>query len=92
MISHRPLRIAFVADTLRSGTGGGILSGAYVVDRLRRDHDVVTVGADGDEALRSFQFPLRAMRESNFVMARPDREVLAKALAGRDVAHLQFPF
>jgi hypothetical protein len=42
------LRIAFVADSLHSHSGGGILSGEFVVARLRRDHDVVTVSADGD--------------------------------------------
>ena len=88
---HR-LKLAFVADTLHSASGGGILSGEYVVDRLRRDHDVVTVGADGDGALPSFQFPLKAMRESSFVMAKPDRGVLAKAFADVDLVHLQFPF
>ena len=41
MSSNPRLRIAFVADSLHSGSGGGILSGEYVVDRLRRDHDVV---------------------------------------------------
>jgi 1,2-diacylglycerol 3-alpha-glucosyltransferase len=86
------LRIAFVADTLHSASGGGILSGEFVVDRLRRDHDVVTVGADGDDLLPSFQLPFRVMRESSFVMARPDRKVLAKAFAAVDLVHLQFPF
>ncbi len=86
------LRIAFVADTLHSASGGGILSGEYVVNRLRRDHDVVSVGADGDDALPSFQLPLRAMRASNFVMAKPNRSVLAKAFASVQLVHLQFPF
>jgi len=86
------LRIAFVADSLHSHSGGGILSGEYVVDRLRRDHDVVTVAADGDDVVPSFQLPLRSMHEMNFVMARPDRAVLAHAFSGVDVVHLQFPF
>jgi glycosyltransferase involved in cell wall biosynthesis len=86
------LRIAFVADTLHSAAGGGILSAEYVVERLRRDHDVVSVGADGDDTLPAFQLPFRAMRESSFVMAKPDRSVLAKAFAGVDIVHLQFPF
>jgi 1,2-diacylglycerol 3-alpha-glucosyltransferase len=91
-MSRERLRIAFVADTLHSASGGGILSGEYVVRRLRRDHEVVSVGADGDDALPAFQLPLRVMRESSFVMARPDRRVLAHAFAGVDVVHLQFPF
>jgi len=86
------LRIAFVADTLYSSSGGGIVSGQYVVDRLRRDHDVVTVASDGDAALPAFQLPVRAMRETRFVMAMPDREVLRSAFAQSDVVHLQFPF
>lgn len=86
------LRIAFVADTLYSSSGGGILSGQYVVDRLRRDHDVVTVASDGDTALPAFQLPVRAMRETRFVMAKPDRELLRDAFAQREVVHLQFPF
>jgi 1,2-diacylglycerol 3-alpha-glucosyltransferase len=91
-MSNERLRVAFVADTLHSASGGGILSGEYVVDRLRRNHDVVSVGADGDDAMPAFQLPLRAMRESSFVMAKPDRRVLAKAFAGVDLVHLQFPF
>ncbi|HXX70044.1 MAG TPA: glycosyltransferase [Polyangiaceae bacterium] len=85
-------RIAFVADTLYSSSGGGILSGQYVVDRLRRDHEVVTVASDGDAPLRAFQLPVRAMRETRFVMAEPDREVLRDAFARSEVVHLQFPF
>jgi 1,2-diacylglycerol 3-alpha-glucosyltransferase len=92
MSTNGRLKIAFVADTLHSASGGGILSGEYVVNRLRRDHDVVSVGADGDDALPSFQLPLRVMRESSFVMARPDRAVLRKAFAGVDLVHVQFPF
>jgi 1,2-diacylglycerol 3-alpha-glucosyltransferase len=92
MSTDRRLRVAFVADTLHSASGGGILSGEYVVNRLRRDHDVVSVGADGDDALPSFQLPFRAMRKSSFVMARPDRSVLAKAFGGVELVHLQFPF
>jgi 1,2-diacylglycerol 3-alpha-glucosyltransferase len=92
MSNQNRLRLAFVADTLHSASGGGILSGEYVVNRLQRDHDVVSVGADGDDALPSFQLPFRAMKESAFVMAKPDRDVLRKAFAGRDLVHLQFPF
>src|SRR5580692_3531230 len=92
MSIHNRIKIAFVADTLHSASGGAILSGEYVVNRLRRDHTVVAVGTDGDDALPSFQLPLRAMRESGFVMARPDRAVLARALAQVDIVHLQFPF
>jgi glycosyltransferase involved in cell wall biosynthesis len=92
MNSTARLRIAFVADSLHSHSGGGILSGEFVVERLRRDHDVVAVASDGDEVLPKFQLPLRAMREMGFVMAKPDRVILARAFAHVDVVHLQFPF
>jgi 1,2-diacylglycerol 3-alpha-glucosyltransferase len=92
MSATNRLRIAFVADSLHSHSGGGILSGEYVVNRLRKDHDVVTVAADGDDIVPSFQLPLRSMHEMNFIMARPDRAVLARAFTGVDVVHLQFPF
>jgi 1,2-diacylglycerol 3-alpha-glucosyltransferase len=92
MSTSERLRIAFVADTLHSHTGGGIASGEYVVEKLRQDHDVVAVATDGDDVLPGFQLPLRAMREAHFVMARPDRAVLAHAFANVDVVHLQLPF
>ncbi len=95
MSSSGRLRIAFVADTLHSDTGhtgGGVASAEYVVERLRRDHDVVTVATDGDDRLPGFQLPLRAMRDAHFVMARPDRAVLAHAFSNADVVHLQLPF
>jgi 1,2-diacylglycerol 3-alpha-glucosyltransferase len=97
MSSNPRLRIAFVADSLHSHSGGGILSGEFVVNQLRRDHDVVTVAADGvaadgDDVLPALDLPFRAMREMRFVMARPDRAVLARAFAHVDVVHLQFPF
>jgi glycosyltransferase involved in cell wall biosynthesis len=92
MSTSERLRIAFVADTLHSNTGGGIASGEFVVERLRRDHDVVAVATDGDDVLPGFQLPLRAMREAHFVMARPDRAVLAHAFSNVDVVHLQLPF
>jgi 1,2-diacylglycerol 3-alpha-glucosyltransferase len=86
------LRIAFVADSLHSHAGGGILSGEYVVDRLRRDHDVITVASDGDDVMKALELPIPAMREMGFVMARPDRAVLARVFAKVDVVHLQLPF
>lgn len=90
------LRIAFVADTIEGPLGGGVIAGRQVVARLRDRHDVVVVGADasgpGDARLAGFQLPLRAMREMQFVMARPDRARLAQVCAAAEVVHLQFPF
>jgi glycosyltransferase involved in cell wall biosynthesis len=92
MSSNPRLKIAFVADCLHSHSGGGILSGEYVVARLRRDHDVIAVASDGDDVLPALDLPIRAMREMRFVMARPDRALLARAFAKVDIVHLQFPF
>ncbi len=92
MSSNPRLRIAFVADSLHSHSGGGILSAEYVVARLRRDHDVITVASDGDDVLPALELPIRAMREMRFVMAKPDRAVLARVFAKVDVVHLQLPF
>jgi glycosyltransferase involved in cell wall biosynthesis len=95
--SHRSLsdrlRIAFVADTVHSGsTGGGVASGEYVVNKLRETNDVTTVATDGDDVLPGFQLPFRAMREAQFMMAKPDRSILFNAFANVDVVHLQLPF
>jgi len=92
MNAQQRLRIAFVADTVHSHTGGGVASGEFVVEKLRENHDVVTVATDGDDVLPGFQLPIRAMREAQFVMAKPDRAILAKAFANVDVVHLQLPF
>jgi glycosyltransferase involved in cell wall biosynthesis len=86
------LRIAYVADTVYSASGGGILAGQSVVERLRRDHVVVAIASDGDVRVPPLRLPVRAMREMHFVMAKPDRRVLRPAIAGVDVVHLQFPF
>jgi 1,2-diacylglycerol 3-alpha-glucosyltransferase len=92
MSIHDRLSVAFVSDTIHSSSGGGVLSAEYVVNRLRRDHTVVSVGTDGDDALPGFQIPVRAMQKSGFVMARPDRSILARAFAKVDLVHLQLPF
>jgi 1,2-diacylglycerol 3-alpha-glucosyltransferase len=67
-----------------------------LVDRLREHHDVTVVGAevDGPDCVKlpGFQFPIRAMREQHFVMARPQRAKLVRLFADVDVVHLQFPF
>jgi glycosyltransferase involved in cell wall biosynthesis len=86
------LRIAFVADTLYAASGGGILSGQYMVERLRRDHDVITIGNDGEVRVPTLNLPIRAMRDMQFVMAKPERNLLRQALQLSDVVHLQFPF
>jgi len=92
------LRIAFVADTFRSGvaTSGGVVAAGSLVERLRLHHRVVVVGADaeGPDSLRlpGFQIPIHAMQSQHFVMARPVRASLAELFSSVDIVHLQFPF
>lgn len=90
------LRIAYVTDTIGGRLGGGVVAARNVVSQLRTHHDVVVAAADasgfGDVRLPGFVLPVRAMRDMQFTMARPDRGALSRALEGVDVAHLQFPF
>jgi len=90
------LRIAVVADTLCGWVGGGVVSGRRFVEQLRRNHDVVVIGADvpGPDCVRlpGFRLPVRAMHAMQFTMARPDRAILRDAFSGVDLVHLQFPF
>ncbi len=90
------LKIAYVSDMFAAEFGGGVTAGRHFVEKLREEHEVVVVATDavgpGSVRLPGFQLPVRAMHEMHFVMARPDRAVLAKTFADVDVVHLQFPF
>jgi 1,2-diacylglycerol 3-alpha-glucosyltransferase len=92
----RRLKIAYVSDALNGGLGGAIIAGRYVVEKLRAQHDVIEIGADasGPGAVRmpGLQLPIAAMRGNEFVMARPDRAALARAISDVDLVHLQLPF
>jgi 1,2-diacylglycerol 3-alpha-glucosyltransferase len=95
--AHGKLKIAYVSDAINGGLGGAVVAARYVVDSLRKEHDVVVVGADATGAdngvtMSGFQLPLRAMRDNEFIMAIPDHRALARAVADVDVVHLQFPF
>ena len=68
------------------------MSGEYVVERLRRDHDVTTLSADGEDALRALRLPIRALREMHFILAMPDRARIRRTLEPVDIVHLQLPF
>jgi glycosyltransferase involved in cell wall biosynthesis len=68
------------------------MSGEYVIERLRRDHDVRSISADGDGGQRVLRLPIRALREMGFVLARPDRGRVRRMLESVDVVHLQLPF
>ena len=70
------LKIAYVTDAVNGGLGGAVVAARYVVDALRKEHDVIVVGADATGAdgvtMPGFQLPVRAMKDNEFVMAIPD--------------------
>ncbi|HTQ41412.1 MAG TPA: glycosyltransferase [Polyangiaceae bacterium] len=94
--SHRALHIAFVCDTVAGRLGGGVVAARHVIAGLRARHRVTVFASDatdpGDVRLSGFQLPLKAMREMQFTMARPDRALLEQRFAEVDVVHVQFPF
>ncbi len=88
--------MAFVADCLDGQLGGGVISARRFVDQLRTDHEVVVIGT-GAQGLQCIpmaplRLPGRAYRDMGFIVAKPDREATARAVAEADVVHLQFPF
>lgn len=93
---NRALHIAFVCDTVGGRLGGGVVAARNVIEGLRARHRVTVFAADAagehDVRLAGFQLPLKAMREMQFTMARPDRTLLERGFAGVDVVHVQFPF
>lgn len=94
--THRALHIAFVSDTVAGRLGGGVVAARHLVEGLRARHRVTVFAADStgrdDVRLPGFQLPLRSMREMQFTMARPVRELLEQRFAEADVVHVQFPF
>jgi len=91
---NRRLRIAFVADSFHANGAGGIVTAWRFVEKLREKHDVILVGtdADGPGKVPVLDLPIQAMHDMGFIMARPDRDVLASVFADVDVVHLQMPF
>ena len=88
------MKIAFVLDSAGSARAGGLVSGQRIIDALRRDHEVVSVGLDGDVPLEPLVFPIaRELIASNsFAFARPDTDRLCEAFDRADVVHVQLPF
>ena len=88
------IRIAFVADTVNGRIGGGVVSAHHVIETLRREHEVVVIGADADGPgkLRGFTLPFTPQREMDFVLALPNRKKIEQLVAAADVVHVQFPF
>ncbi len=90
----RRLKIAFVLDTAGGVRAGGLVAGQRIIEELRHDHDVVSVGLGGDIALQPLELPIgRDLIASNsFAFARPDDDLLARAFDRADVVHVQLPF
>ncbi len=95
--SPQRLRIAVVIDVYDEASGGGIVSTRRFTALLRRRHDVVVVStgqpAPGKVVLPGFYVPFarRLMDGMRFVFAWPRGDVLAQALAGADIVHVQLP-
>lgn len=90
----RRLKIVFVLDAAGSARAGGLVAGQRVIDELRHDHDVISVGLGGDVALQPLEFPIgrELIAANSFAFARPDSDLLARAFDGADVVHVQLPF
>jgi glycosyltransferase involved in cell wall biosynthesis len=98
-MAERPRRIAMVLDSWEDQANGGVVSTRRFTEWLRaRGHHVTIVAnakpGPGVEALDTLHIPLfdGIMRRMKFLFAKPDRAVLARALATHDLLHIQFPF
>ena len=90
----RRLRIAFVLDSGGTARAGGLVAGDRIIHLLRKDHDVVSVGVNGDIALEPLLLPIAGdlVAANSFSFARPDTDLLYRAFEGADVVHVQLPF
>lgn len=93
------MRIAMVLDSWDDQANGAVVSTRRFTDWLRaRGHHVTIVAnaAPGPDivALETMHVPIFGgiMRRMKFLFARPDRDALARVLAGHDLLHIQFPF
>lgn len=89
----RRLKIAFVVDSAGSGAGG-LVAAQRVVDSLRKDHDVTSIGFGGDVDLPALSLPFgdHVMASNSFIFAKPDVNLMARVFDRADVVHVQFPF
>lgn len=92
--TSRRLKIAYVLDSAGGPRAGGLVSGERVIRLLRKDHDVVSVGLNGDVPLQPLEFPIgrELIAANSFAFARPDTDLLYQAFDGVDVVHVQLPF
>lgn len=90
----RRLKIAFVVDSARSGRAGGLVAAERVIEALRRDHDVTSIGVGGDVQLPALSLPFgdEVVASNSFIFAKPDINLMARAFDAADVVHVQLPF
>jgi glycosyltransferase involved in cell wall biosynthesis len=97
-MASRRLKVVYALDAVGTQFAGGLRAGLRVVERLREDHDAVLLGAGaatpGLVALRAVQVPFASalLAKHQFTFARPDDAVIARALEGADLVHVQLPF
>jgi len=91
------LSIAIVID-VDDGKNGAVISTRRFVNLLRQEHDVsvITSGSPGPgKVLFPRFYPIgvkRIMKTMNTPLALPSTRLLRKALKGKDIVHVQFPF
>ncbi len=95
---YRRLKVVYALDAVGDHCAGGLRAGIRVVERLRAEHDVVLLGTGvevpGLIALPRIELPFVSKRvaEYQFSFAHPDDTVIARALDGADLLHVQLPF
>ena len=92
------LSIAIIIDTYDDSKNGAVISTKRFVDLLQPGHavSVITTGnpAPGKILLPKF-YPIgvkRIMKKMNTPLAVPSPRILHKAIRGKDIVHVQFPF
>ena len=94
MATRERLRIVYVLDSAGGARAGGLVSGARVIEGLRKRHDVVSVGVNGDIPMRPLRLPIGdgLVAANSFSFARPDGPRLREVISGADLVHVQLPF
>ncbi len=90
----RRLNIVYALDSAGSAHAGGLVSADRITARLRKHHDITSIGVGGDVSLQPLLLPVGRdlVAQSSFTFARPDTEALRRALSRADVLHVQLPF
>lgn len=95
---YRRLKVVYALDAVGDHCAGGLRAGIRVVEKLRAEHDVVLLGTGaqmpGLISLPEVEVPFisKQIAKYQFSFAHPDDAVIARALEGADLLHVQLPF